>query len=239
MKAKLSSLAAFFWVLVLSGTFSGLFGGVLPLIPGDTDILGPSITAQMRAELVFMRRFIAQANPALLVEDEACALGLPPAILRQAEAHGLDWRNILALAWQESAFDCHAKNPHDKGGAYGPFQIRRLWEPVIGDPRRRYFDPELAVERVAKVMTYYRDTPRYRELETLRFRNPLLCLYNTGEVQRVNMRYCRHIGWKLRTIHKAWSRFQAEELAQTADATALPSYLPASRSGQKAPRPAL
>lgn len=206
---------------------------------GDRESAPRFITARRSAEMVFMRRFIARVNPALLVEDEACVLGLPPAILRQAEAHGLDWRNILALAWQESAFDCHAKNPHDKGGAYGPFQIRRLWEPIIGDPRRRYFDPDLAVERVAKVMAYYRDTPRYRELETLRFRNPLLCLYNAGEVQRVNMRYCRLIGWKLRAIRKAWNRFQSKELAQTADASALPSYLPGSQAGQEAPRPAL
>ncbi len=111
---------------------------------------------------------------------------------------------LFTLAWQESYFDCHAKNRRDKGGAYGPFQIRRLWAPITGSPRYRYFDPDLAAARVAQVLSYYRETPRYAEFVRRRFRNPLLCLYNTGEMQRVNMVYCRKVGEKMRLVEQGW-----------------------------------
>ena len=171
-----------------------------------------------------MRQFIARVNPHLVVEDEACASMLPGAIHHYAESHGLDWQGLLALAWQESDFDCHAKNRRAKGGAYGPFQIRRLWERVIGDPRPRYFDPELAVERVVQVMKYYQETRRYERLVERHFNNPLLCLYNSGETRRVNMGYCRQIGRKLRQVRRAWGIFQTIQAPQmTAEASPVPN----------------
>ncbi len=149
---------------------------------------------------------------------------LPGAIHHYAESHGLDWQGLLALAWQESDFDCHAKNRRAKGGAYGPFQIRRLWEPVIGDPRPRYFDPELAVDRVVQVMKYYQETRRYERLVERHFNNPLLCLYNSGETRRVNMGYCRQIGRKLRQVRRAWGTFQTIQAPQmTAEASPVPN----------------
>lgn len=213
--SRCSALASFLQALFFSALAMGLFPAA-SLLPGPAEV-APSVAAVLPAEVVFMRGFIARVNPALLVEDDGCALGLPAAILRHSENRRLDWRRVLALAWQESSFDCHAKNPFDRGGAYGPFQIRRLWEPLIGDPRRRYFDPELAAKRVTEVLAYYRDTPRFKVLTGQRFRNPLLCLYNTGEVQRVRMRYCRRVGWKLKAINRAWSRFEKLQLAKAGE----------------------
>jgi hypothetical protein len=176
---------------------------------------------EIPAEVRFMRAFVQRVNPSLAVEDPLCATVLPGAIHHYARAQGLDWRPVLALAWQESDFDCHAKNRSDKGGAYGPFQIRRLWEPVIGDPRPLYYDPELAVERVVQVIRYYRDSERYRHLMDRGFRNPLLCLYNTGESRRrVNMGYCRRVGAKLQAVREAWAEFQADESRQARNGAA-------------------
>ncbi len=165
-----------------------------------------------RDEILFMRDIIAEVNPALIVEDENCAVRLPWAIHRESVLHGLEWIEVFVLAWQESDFDCHAKNRRDKGGAYGPFQIRRLWQPITGDPRYRYFDPDLAASRVARVLTYYRATGRYDQLVKRRFKNPLLCLYNSGEPNRVNYRYCKKIGRKLTAVRKAWNSYRGETL---------------------------
>lgn len=211
-------------LLALSFTLAAvilLFMGALP--PHlDSPRVDPRRVLAVPEEVRFMRAFVARVNPSLPVEDPACAELLPGAIYRYAESHGLDWPRLLALAWQESDFDCHAKNPRDKGGAYGPFQIRRLWEPVIGDPRPRYFDPELAVERVVQVIKYYRDTARYDRLVERRFRNPLLCLYNTGETRRVNMAYCRQVGRKLERIQEDWRVFQARRPQQARHEGAAP-----------------
>lgn len=194
---------------------------------GRTDARTAGVPAPLgtQPEVRFMRSFIARVNPALVVEDARCAADLPTAILRASRTHGLDWRRLFTLAWQESSFDCHAKNRRDPGGAYGPFQIRPLWASVTGDPRRQYFDPELAVERVVEVARYYRTTRRYEELVQRRFRNPLLCLYNTGENLRVNMRYCREVGDKLELVRTAWARYLAES-DDAAQAPARTAYAP-------------
>lgn len=160
------------------------------------------------APVEFMRRFIGRANPSLLVEDPYCAEQLPVAIHRSAEAQGLAWQTLFVLAWQESYFDCHAKNRLDRGGAFGAYQIRRLWAPVVGDPREDYFDPHVSTARAAGVLAYYQETPRLQELIDRRFRFPLLCLYNSGETQRVNMRYCRSVGEKMRELGREWDRFR-------------------------------
>ena len=179
-------------------------------------LIGPlPVTANREVqgkEVAFMRDLIGVVNPALMVEDDQCAVRLPWAIQRYAAEHDLDWQHLFVLAWQESHFDCHAKNPLDRGGSYGPFQIRRLWHTVTGDPRHRYYNPELAVERVSLVLKYYLETERYQELVRRRFKNPLLCLYNTGEIQRVNMNYCRKIGKKLSTLKKGWDAYLNNEI---------------------------
>jgi hypothetical protein len=161
------------------------------------------------AEVVFMQQHIRRINPSLLVEDEHCVRMLPWSIYQQAESRRLDWRMMFALAWQESDFDCHAKSQLDRGGAYGPFQIRRLWQPIVGDPRSRYYDPTLAAKRVAGVLEYFQGTERYQELVRRRFAYPLLCLYNTGESAQVNMRYCKDVSDKMRQIARSWARQQA------------------------------
>lgn len=177
--------------------------------------------ASLAPEVDFMRRTIARLNPALLVEDAHCAQQLPVAIHQQALAQGLDWKRLFTLAWQESHFDCHAKNYGDRGGAFGPFQIRRLWQPLTGDPRHRYFDPHLAVERVAQVVRYYQDTNRYEELVRSHVRNPLLCLYNSGESQRLNLRYCRTVSNKLRLVEQGWRRYNVPRPDAETDAGAV------------------
>jgi hypothetical protein len=174
----------------------------------------PPLVPAPPPEVRFMREFLARVNPSLPVEDPDCALLLPAAIHRSARAHALDWRPLLTLAWQESDFDCHAKNRADRGGAYGPFQLRRVWGTVIGDPRPQYFDPELAAERVAQVILYYQETQRLQNLIGRRYRNPLLCLYNSGETRRVNTRYCRQVGAKLKAVRQAWREFTARETRQ-------------------------
>ena len=177
--------------------------GIFTLVAGSTH------NSPVGQELAFMRGFMGRVNPAIMIEDQGCAFGLPQAILKTATSTRLDWIDIFTLAWQESDFDCHAKNKKDRGGAFGPYQIRRLWQPVVGDPRYRYYDPSLATHRVGIVLTYFRDTPRFSQLVERGFKNPLLCLYNSGEPNRVNMRYCRDVGRKARLIRDAWERFQA------------------------------
>ena len=204
-------------LLAQGALLAGLLLGALSAAPPRAQAPGPAVRPELVVPpaVAFMREFLARVNPSLPVEDPECALALPGAIHRYAREHALDWRKILVLAWQESDFDCHAKNRRDKGGAYGPFQIRRLWEPLIGDPRPQYFDPELAVERVVQVIKYYQDTDRYQNLVDRRFRNPLLCLYNTGESRRrVNMAYCRRVGGKLEAIEEAWREFMARRARQ-------------------------
>lgn len=194
--------------------------------PLEAPVRDRSLLMTAPPEVSFMRAFVAQVNPSLAVEDPECAAVLPGAIYRYGREHALDWRRLLALAWQESDFDCHAKNRADKGGAYGPFQIRRLWEPVIGDPRPQYYDPDLAVARVVQVIKYYQDTDRYRTLVDRNFRNPLLCLYNTGETRRrLNMTYCRRVGRKLQAIEDGWKEYAPPALRQAARDT------PPSRAG--------
>jgi len=172
-----------------------------------------------------MREMIGRINPALIVEDQTCAFELPRAILTTAQEKNLDWLKLFTLAWQESDFDCHAKNPKDKGGAYGPYQIRRLWKDVAGDPRHRYFDPHMSTNRVAAVLHYYQETPRFGELVERRFKNPLLCLYNSGEPNRVNMKYCRKIGKKLNKMRQAWQEFHKGSLVAVEDRKSLPNAL--------------
>lgn len=184
-----------------------------PVPPPPEGLMPAESPPPLSASGRFMQEFMLQVNPGLAVEDPDCARGLSLAIAGLASEYQVDWSRLLALAWQESDFDCHAKNRRDKGGAYGPFQIRRLWQPVTGDPRHRYFEPDLAVQRVVQVMLYYRDTPRYSELVRRGFRNPLLCLYNSGEIRPVNMRYCRDVGRKLRLVHRAWERYQEQRVA--------------------------
>jgi hypothetical protein len=202
MAGNLGSLFSFLWVVLLCLGVLGATGVSPDPLPQ------PAPAPYLRLEEGFMHRFIAQVNSSLAVEDPVCAEGLPGAILRYADTHDMDWRHLFTLAWQESDFDCHATNRRDKGGAFGPFQIRRLWEPVIGDPRPRYFDPELAVERVVQVMKYFQETERYQDLIERRFRNPLLCLYNSGESGRVNMDYCREVGRKLALVREAWELYR-------------------------------
>jgi hypothetical protein len=184
-------------------------------------LLLPALSAPVPAEEVdpaardavgFMRSVMDQVNPALAIEDSHCVKTLPRAIYKHSEAMGVDWREVFTLAWQESAFDCHAKNRRDRGGAYGPFQIRRLWEAQIGDPRIRYYDPELAVKRVLRVLRYYRESDRYKELKRQGFRFPLLCLYNAGESQQVGRGYCLKVGRKMDAVRKGWKDYQAGRL---------------------------
>ena len=68
------------------------------------------------------------------------------------------------------------------------------------------------MERVALVLNYYLETERYQELVRRRFKNPLLCLYNSGEMQRVNMNYCRKIGKKLSTLKRGWDAYRNNEI---------------------------
>ncbi|MBI3993548.1 MAG: transglycosylase SLT domain-containing protein [Candidatus Lambdaproteobacteria bacterium] len=195
-------------MLSLAGLAAG--GSTAPLIK-------PPASAKVPPEVAFMRGFIEQINPALAIEDADCVEKLPRAIHEAATEHALPWQTLFVIAWQESDFDCHAKNRRDRGGAYGPFQIRRLWEPVIGDPRENYFDPQLATDRASKVLVYYRQTGKFDELLRRRFINPLLCLYNTGESQDVNMRYCQSIGDKARTLKRAWSEYVGARLVAVED----------------------
>ena len=60
-----------------------------------------------------------------------------------------------------------------------------------------------------QVVQYYQETPRFRLLRLRNFRYPLLCLYNTGERQRVNMPYCRSVGRKMDLVQEAWQRHRA------------------------------
>jgi hypothetical protein len=167
---------------------------------------------ETKAAVEFMRTVIDQINPALSVEDSYCATALPWAIYSHATQFELDWRQMFALAWQESRFDCHAKSRQDRGGAYGPFQIRRLWEPLIGDPRYRYYDPELAAARVARILRYYQETERFTLLHRRGFRFPLLCLFNAGEGRDVNMDYCRAVGRKMDVVKRGWTDYRAGRL---------------------------
>ncbi|MDH5752448.1 MAG: hypothetical protein OEZ59_08535 [Deltaproteobacteria bacterium] len=178
---------------------------------------GPGHRQPEPAEVEFMRGFLKRINPGLQVEDPACAHELPRAIYSHSMANGVEWIKVFVLAWQESDFDCHAKNRRDKGGAFGPFQIRRLWEPLIGDPRHLYFEPQLAVDRVVRVVRYYQDTPRYQELIRRGFRTPLLCLYNSGESQRVNRKYCRTARLKMEAVEESWKEFRSRQEMITED----------------------
>jgi hypothetical protein len=167
---------------------------------------------EAKVAVEFMRSVMEQVNPSLGVEDAYCATALPWAIYTRAAGSELDWRQVFALAWQESRFDCHAKNRQDRGGAYGPFQIRRVWESIVGDPRYRYYDPELAAERVTRILRYYRDTDRFSELHARGFRFPLLCLFNAGEAKHVNMDYCKAVGRKMDAVRKGWMDFKEGKL---------------------------
>lgn len=167
---------------------------------------------EAKAAVEFMRTVIEQVNPALSVEDSYCASALPWAIYTHATQFELDWRQLFALAWQESRFDCHAKSRQDRGGAFGPFQIRRVWESLVGDPRYRYYDPELAAGRAARILRYYQETDRFTLLHRRGFRFPLLCLFNAGEGRDVNMDYCRAVGRKMDAVKRGWTDFRAGRL---------------------------
>ncbi|HEX9844752.1 MAG TPA: hypothetical protein VGC20_18480, partial [bacterium] len=122
---------------LLAGVLLAALGALAPPVRAPT--IDPLARLVVPPEVRFMREFLMRVNPSLSVEDPECAVLLPGAIHRKAREHSLDWKRMLALAWQESDFDCHAKNRADKGGAYGPFQLRRVWRPIIGDPRPQYF----------------------------------------------------------------------------------------------------
>lgn len=192
----------------------GLSGSTIPAaqLPAIEFPAAIDLPPEQPLEVAFMRKFIDRVNPAISVEDAHCAQNLPLAIHSASNEHGISWQTLFVLAWQESDFDCHAKSRRDKGGAYGPYQIRRLWEPVVGDPRENYFDPILATDRATKVLRYYMNTSRFENLIRRRFVNPLLCLYNTGESRRVNMRYCQNVGGKLRVLKKSWAEFAGDNL---------------------------
>lgn len=171
-----------------------------------------SADPEAKGAVEFMRSIIDQVNPSLSVEDSYCATALPWAIYTRASESDLDWKQVFALAWQESRFDCHAKNTHDHGGAFGPFQIRRVWESIVGDPRYRYFDPELAADRAARILRYYEETDRYTDLHSRGYRFPLLCLFNAGETRSINMDYCKAIGRKMDVVNKGWTDFKEGKL---------------------------
>jgi hypothetical protein len=171
-----------------------------------------STDPEAKAAVEFMRTVMDQVNPALSVEDGYCASALPWAIYSHATDSDLDWRQVFALAWQESRFDCHAKSKKDRGGAYGPFQIRRVWEGVLGDPRYRYYDPELAADRAARIMRYFRETDRFAELSRRGFRFPLLCMFNSGEAGSVDTEYCKAVGRKMDLVRKGWADFKAGKI---------------------------
>jgi len=176
--------------------------------PAPSEPVDPEAKAAVR----YMQAVIEQVNPSISVEDAYCAAALPWAIYTRAEQSELDWRQVFALAWQESRFDCHAKNRRDRGGAYGPFQIRRMWESIVGDPRYRYYDPELAADRVTRILSYYRETDRFALLNARGFRFPLLCLFNAGEAKDVNMDYCRAVDRKADAVRKGWAEFKRGKL---------------------------
>ncbi|HKI99609.1 MAG TPA: hypothetical protein VKB51_14135 [bacterium] len=211
-------------LLLVSAAIAAVMLAVLSAMPPTARAPGVALRTVVHVppEVRYLRALVARVNPSLPIEDPECALVLPGAIYRSTHMHGLDWQRLATLAWQESDFDCHAKNRVDRGGAYGPFQIRQLWSSVIGDPRPLYFEPELAVERVVQVVRYYQETGRYQHLIGRGFRNPLLCLYNTGETLRVNMVYCRQVGAKLRQLQEGWREFQAHERQQAIAAGAQP-----------------
>ena len=183
-------------------------------VMAQTAVQPPAATTDVppREAVVFMRSVMEQVNPSLVIEDSHCATNLPWAIVQQTRAAKMDWMEVFVLAWQESNFDCHAKSKKDKGGAYGPFQIRRVWESLIGDPRVRYYDPDLAVKRVTKILRYYATSSRRDLLVQRQFRYPMLCLYNTGESRNVNMKYCKEVGRKMDAALKGWKDYQAGRL---------------------------
>lgn len=180
-------------------------------LPAGT-VHAQSSDPEAKAAVEFMRTVMDKVNPSISVEDGYCASALPWAIYSTATANDLDWQQVFALAWQESRFDCHAKNRHDHGGAYGAFQIRRVWESVVGDPRYRYYDPELAVDRVVRILRYYQETDRYADLHKRGFRFPLLCLYNAGEARQVSMDYCKTVGRKMDVVKRGWQDFKDGKL---------------------------
>jgi hypothetical protein len=202
--ARAASLLAALWLTLALGLLAGGFLAV----PAQAQSTDP----EAKAAVEFMRTVIGQVNPSLSVEDAYCASALPWAIYSNATESDLDWRQVFALAWQESRFDCHAKSSKDRGGAFGPFQIRRVWESLVGDPRYRYYDPELAASRVVRVLRYYQDTDRLTELRKRGFRFPLLCLFNAGEAREVNKDYCKAVGRKMDVVRKGWSDFKAGRL---------------------------
>jgi hypothetical protein len=167
---------------------------------------------EAKAAVQFMRAVMEQVNPSLSIEDAYCAAALPWAIYSRAAESELDWRQVFVLAWQESRFDCHAKSRQDRGGAYGPFQIRRVWDSIVGDPRYRYYDPELAADRVTRILRYYQETDRYALLHARGFRFPLLCLFNAGEAKHINMDYCKAVGRKVDSVRKGWAEFKEGKL---------------------------
>ena len=171
-----------------------------------------SADPEAKAAVEFMRTVMDQVNPSLSVEDAYCAAALPWAIFTRATESELDWRQVFALAWQESRFDCHAKSKADRGGAFGPFQIRRVWESIVGDPRYRYYDPELATHRVVRILRYYQETDRFSELHRRGFRFPLLCLFNAGEAREINMDYCKAVGRKMDVVKRGWADFKEGKL---------------------------
>jgi len=191
----------------------GLFFAALIALAGLANTAqAQSVDPEAKAAVEFMRSVIDQVNPSLSVEDAYCASALPWAIYSRAADSELDWRQLFTLAWQESRFDCHAKSKQDRGGAFGPFQIRRVLESIVGDPRYRYFDPELASDRAARILRYYQETDRYAELRKRGFRFPLLCLFNAGEAKDVNMDYCKAVGRKMDVVSKGWTDFKDGKL---------------------------
>ena len=193
-------------------------GGAVALIlaltvgTGVHSVMAEAADPEAKAAVEFMRSIMDQVNPALTVEDSYCATALPWAIYSRAAESDLDWKQVFTLAWQESRFDCHAKSRQDRGGAFGPYQIRRVWESIVGDPRYRYFDPELATDRVIRVLRYYQETDRYTDLHRRGFRFPLLCLFNAGEARSINMAYCKAIGRKMDEVARGWADFKEGKL---------------------------
>ncbi len=135
-----------------------------------------ALQSYFAAQSKWSGRFDADASEPLSDYDEI--------FKRYAEAHGIDWRLVAAMAFQESRFDPNARN---RSGAVGLLQIKpsTAREPFIGIPnvageknasqnveagvkylswiKQRYFDSELEMrerDRLRMALAAYNAGPR-------------------------------------------------------------------------------
>lgn len=122
---------------------------------------------------------------------------LAKAIEKQSEKHGLDWKLVTAIMFQESSLRLDPQNCLDKStrcqGDYGIGQVRyKVWKSHLNlDKKRMLTDLNYSVEMSVKVLADYKKRYGKRELNWYTRYHSATPIHRANYADKINKAYAK------------------------------------------------